>query len=155
MSMYLVIMEGTYCAIDTDYSSCHGYYIIKFYSYPYTLQSDLIIDRQVISSSRIVFEGTYFFPININSHYYVLQKNKSIGNVNIICYYSKDGVPLCLSSIPQNYYNTLSPLHNLTKEHDIIMDGNNQIEGIEFERYVSILTQDATYYYNDECWDSI
>ena len=90
-------MEGKYGAIDADDSSCHGYYIIKFYSPPYTLQADLRIDGQDISSGEMLCEGTYFFPININYHYYVLQKTKSIntivslrkiinGNSNVICY---------------------------------------------------------------------
>ena len=46
----LFIIEGKYGAIDNDDSLCHGYYIIKFSSYQYTLQSDLSIDWQVISS---------------------------------------------------------------------------------------------------------
>ena len=68
-------MKVKYGAIDTDHSSCHGYYIIRFSSSPYTLQADLSIDGQVISSGEILCEGNYFFPININYHYYVLQKN--------------------------------------------------------------------------------
>ena len=67
-------MEGKYGAIDTDDSSCHGYYIIKFSSSPYTLQSDLSIEGQVISSVKIVREETYFFSISIYYHFYVLQK---------------------------------------------------------------------------------
>ena len=97
----------------------------------------MIIDGQVIASSGILCEGTYFFLINNNSHYYVLQKNKSIntifslrpiinGNVNVICYDLKYVFPLCLRSISQNDYNTLSPLHIPTKEHYIIIDENNQ-----------------------------
>ena len=39
------------------------------------------------------------------------------------------------------------------KEHDIIMDENNQGEGIEFEIYVSIGKKDTTYDYNDVFWD--
>ena len=70
MNMYLIIREGKYGAIDTKNYLFHGYYIINFYSFPYTLQSELIIDGQVISSSEIVCEGTYFFPISINSRYY-------------------------------------------------------------------------------------
>ena len=70
MNMYLIIREGKYGAIDTDDYSCHGYYIIKFYSLPYNLQPDLSIDGQVISSIEIVCEGNYFFPISINYHYY-------------------------------------------------------------------------------------
>ena len=66
-------MEVKYGAIDSDNSSCRGYYIIKFYSSSFTLQADLSIDGQVISSGGIVCEGNHFFPISINSHYYVLQ----------------------------------------------------------------------------------
>ena len=69
--MYLIIIEGHYGAIDADDYSWHVYYIIKISSSTYTLQSDLIIDGQVISSSEKLCEGTSFFPININSHYYV------------------------------------------------------------------------------------
>ena len=52
MNTYLTIMEGNCGAINAEYSLCHGYYILKFTSYPYILQSDLIIDGQVISVSR-------------------------------------------------------------------------------------------------------
>ena len=75
MSMSLVIMEGNYSAVDTDDSSCQDYHIIKFSSSLYTLQAGLIIDEQVISSCKMVCEGTYFFIINIISHYYILQKH--------------------------------------------------------------------------------
>ena len=91
-------MEGKYGAIDTDDSSYYGYYITKFYSYQYTLQSDLGIDGLVISSGEMVCEGNHFFPINMNFRYYVWQRTKSMntifslrtiidGNVNTLCYY--------------------------------------------------------------------
>ena len=41
------------------------------------------------------------------------------------------------------------------KEYDHIMVKNNLRERIGFERSVSIGTQDTTYDYNDEFWDSI
>ena len=81
MNMSLIIMEGKYGAIHSDDSSRHGYYIIKFSSFPYNLQADLSIDGHVISSGEMVREGTYLFSMNINSHYYVLQKNKSINTI--------------------------------------------------------------------------
>ena len=59
--------QGNYGAIDADDSSFNGYYIIKFPLSTYTLQTDLSIGGQVISSGEMVFEGTYLFPININS----------------------------------------------------------------------------------------
>ena len=84
----------------------------------------------------MVCEGAYVFPININFHYYVLQKTKYINtifsprkiindNVNVICYDSKDFLPPFLRSISQNADNTLSPVHIPMKEHDNIMDENN------------------------------
>ena len=48
-----------------------------------------------------------------------------------------------------------SPLQILIKEHDIRMDEKNWRECIESEISVSIGTQDTTYDYNDEFWDSI
>ena len=97
MNIHLIIMERKYVAIDAGDSSCHGYYIIKFSSSQYTLQADLSIYGKVVYSGKMVYEGTYFFPINICSHYYVSQKTKSIntivytrkiinGNINVTCY---------------------------------------------------------------------
>ena len=70
--MYLIIMEEKHDAFDTDDYSCYGCYILKFSSSTYTLQLYLSIDGQVIFSGEILYEGTYFFGININSHYYIL-----------------------------------------------------------------------------------
>ena len=57
-------MEGTYGTIDDDDYTCHGYHIINISSYLYTLQSDLVIDGQVISPSEMVCEGTFFQSIS-------------------------------------------------------------------------------------------
>ena len=48
VNISFIIMEDEYGVIDTDDSSCHGYYIINFSSFPYTLQADLSIDGKVI-----------------------------------------------------------------------------------------------------------
>ena len=122
MNMHLIITEVKYGAIDANDSSCHSYYIIKFSLYPYTLQADLIIDGQVISCGQMLCEGNYFFPLNINYHYYFLRKTKSNntvfflrkiinGNGNILCFDYKDVISPCLRYISHNYYNTLSPIH--------------------------------------------
>ena len=66
MNMSLIIMEGKYGAIGADNSSCHGYYIIKFSSSLYILQTDLRIGGQVILLVKLYARG--FFPININYH---------------------------------------------------------------------------------------
>ena len=87
---------------------------------------------------EIVCEGIYLFPINLNYNYYVLQRTKSTnkivylrkkinGNINSICYDSKDVVALCLRYISKNDYYTFSSIHIPTKEHDVIMDEKNII----------------------------
>ena len=53
-NIYWIIMGGKYDAIYTDDYSRHGYYIIKFSSYLYTLQEGLRVDGQVISSVEMV-----------------------------------------------------------------------------------------------------
>ena len=53
MKMSLIITEGRYGAIDADDSSFHGYYIIKYSLSLYTLQADLSIYEQVISSTKL------------------------------------------------------------------------------------------------------
>ena len=52
MNMILIIIKRKYSTIDNEDYSCHGYYIIKFSSSPYTLQADLIIYGQVISYGK-------------------------------------------------------------------------------------------------------
>ena len=81
MNVYFINIEGNYGAIDADDYSCHSYYIIKFSSSPYTLQLDFSSDWEVISSCEMVCKVDYFFPININSNHYVLQKTKPINTV--------------------------------------------------------------------------
>ena len=79
--MSLIVMEVKYGAIDTDYYSYHGYYIIKFSSSIYTFQADLSIYWKFVSSDEMVYEGNYFFPINMNSRYSVLQRTQYINTI--------------------------------------------------------------------------
>ena len=76
INMYMIITKGNYCAIESDDFACRSYYIIRFSSYPYTLQSYLNIYSQVISSGEIVCEGNFYFPININSRCCVYPKKQ-------------------------------------------------------------------------------
>ena len=60
MNMSLIIMAGNYVAIDFDDSTCYGYYIIRFSSSSYNIQSYLSIYCKFISSGEMVCEGTKF-----------------------------------------------------------------------------------------------
>ena len=152
MNMSLIIIEGNYGSINYDDSTCHGYYIIKFSSLVYTLQSDFNIYGQVIYSGEMVYEVTHYFPININPRYHVSPNNNSSNttvslrkiinaNVNVIFYYHNGVVIYYFRSISQKYFSSLTPLHVPMEEHNKIMDENNQIEIISFEILVSIGTQ--------------
>ena len=44
MKISLIITEVNYGDIDDNDSACHGYNIIRLYSYTYILQADLNID---------------------------------------------------------------------------------------------------------------
>ena len=59
MNVYFIVTELNYGAIDYDDYVCHGYYVIRFSSFPYTSQEDLDIYVQVIYSSEMVCEGIY------------------------------------------------------------------------------------------------
>ena len=84
--------------------------------------------EKLYAKETISFQST---SINIIMFYKKKNLRRTInGNINVICYYSEDAVPLCLRYISQNDYNTLSPLYIPTKEHDIIMDEKNLREGI-------------------------
>ena len=103
----------------------------------YTLQIDLNIDVQVISSDEMVCKGNYFPPRTINFQYYYYltnAKNNNIvslkeiinRNVNVRCYNYIDAVSSHSRTIEQNYFRSLTPKHAPTKEHDNIMDKKNQ-----------------------------
>ena len=61
MSMYLIIMERNYGAIDSYDYSCHGYYMVKFSSSIYKLQSSFSFYGQVISSGEMLSEEIIYF----------------------------------------------------------------------------------------------
>ena len=61
-------------------------------------------------------------------------------------------LPSSLQNIPQSNFSSLSLLYVPNEEHDNIMYENNRIEGVKFNIYVSIQTNDCSYDYNNEWW---
>ena len=53
-NMLFIIYKVNFGDVDAGDHSCHGYYIIRFSSLPYTLQEDLIMDRQIVFSRKMV-----------------------------------------------------------------------------------------------------
>ena len=102
-----------------------------------------------------IISNKYHFSLlcltKIESNNTIVSLTKIInGNVNVICYDSKDAIPSCLRSISQKKISSLSPLNVSLEEHDNIMDVNNRRESIKLERYISIGTQYTTYDCNGE-----
>ena len=62
-----------------------------------------------------------------------------------MCYDLKDVFPSSLRSTPHKYFSSLTPLNVPTEEHNNINDENNQRQSIEFDRSVSVGTQECTY----------
>ena len=84
----------------------------------------------------MLFEGTYYIPITINSHYDYSPKhisNKTIVSLSTIikcdvkvkCYDSNRVVPSSLRIISQDYFSSLTPLNVPIEEHNNIMDEIN------------------------------
>ena len=51
------VQSVKYGAINTDGTTTNGYYIIKFISEAYMLQNSTTIDRQVISTGKLVVKA--------------------------------------------------------------------------------------------------
>ena len=83
--------------------------------------------------------------MTINYHYYVYSGNKSnntilslrenvYGSVNMKCCNCNDFFSSSLRNITPNDCSSLTPLHVTTKQHYNIMDQNNLLKSIYFER---------------------
>ena len=86
MNTPLIVSKVNYGSIDSNDTSCQGYYIIIVCSYPYTLQEYLNIDVQVISYVEMLSEGTFppdkyqflslcFFRNKIKQHNCIFEGN--------------------------------------------------------------------------------
>ena len=101
--------------------------------------------QELIFFQSILIVIIIFYKERKNINRIISLRKITNDNVNVICYNSKYVVTQFLRYTTQNDYNTLSPLHISTKDHDNIIDENNRIKSIEFERSVLIGTQDNTY----------
>ena len=103
-NMLLIFSKETCVSVVDDDTSWYGYYLIVFSSSPFTLQWDLNIFGQVISSDEMVCEGYYLPPIIINYNYCASSTNKTNntviplrkiinGGVSARCYDFNEKVP--------------------------------------------------------------
>ena len=123
------------------------------------------IDGQLIYSGDFC-EGNYFYPININSQYYVSPNKdnritiltlKTIinGDVHVNIHGVDYVITFFIKTILMKFFHSLSPLFVSPEEHDNTMDKKTIIEALECEISVPTHMNDHTYYYNDVLWDYI
>ena len=58
-NMASLFQPGMYGAINTNDNTSNGFYVIKFLSEAYKLQSNKTIDGQVISAGELVVKAQY------------------------------------------------------------------------------------------------
>ena len=73
---------GYYGAINTDDNTTNAFFVIKFLSDAYTLQSNTKIDGQVSSSVALVFKAQYILSVQENTNWY--WKQKPLQQTNIV-----------------------------------------------------------------------
>ena len=60
-NMASLVQSGMYGAINTDYTTTNGVYVIQLLPDAYTLQNNTTIDGQVISAGELVFKEKYIY----------------------------------------------------------------------------------------------
>jgi hypothetical protein len=71
------VAESSYGAVNTEDPQTDGFYIVKFISSPYTLQNDVEVNGDRISSGTLVCDAEYLSPAFKGSNWYVTP----IGNI--------------------------------------------------------------------------
>jgi len=80
------IAESSYGAVNTEDPQTDGYYIVKFISSPYTLQNDVVVNGDRISSGMLVCDAEYLSPAFKGSNWYVTPIG---GTISVIIQMSK------------------------------------------------------------------
>jgi hypothetical protein len=65
------ITERSYGAVNTIDPNTQGFYIVKFMSTPYSLQQDMNVNGDCISSGELVCDAEYLSPAQLGSLWYV------------------------------------------------------------------------------------
>ena len=65
MKLSLIIIEGSYVAIDANNYTFHGYYNIIFYSSPYTLHAYMVMIHSQLPQNIVSYPYTVLVVITI------------------------------------------------------------------------------------------
>ena len=65
------VSECSFGAVNTNDTRTEGFYIVRFTSFPYTLQDDEYVDNEVLTGGSIVCDAVYYEPARENSLWYI------------------------------------------------------------------------------------
>ena len=58
-NMSALVQSGKYGAINTEYQTTMVYYVVIYFSEPYTLQDDKTVYKQVINTGELIVKAEY------------------------------------------------------------------------------------------------
>ena len=73
-NMASLVQSGMYGAINKDYTTTNGLYVIQFLSEAYRLQNNAKIDGHVISASELFVKAQYICSTKENTNWYWKQQ---------------------------------------------------------------------------------
>ena len=74
-NMASLVQSGKYSVVNTYATTTNGFYVIKFISEAYRLQSNTQIDEQVISAGELVVKSQYFCSMQENYNWHFKQQS--------------------------------------------------------------------------------
>ena len=156
-NMASLFQAGMYGAINTEYNTSNVSYVIQFVSQAYTLQNNTTIDGQVISAGGVVVKSQYLCSMQENTNWYwkkqplqhtIIVPTRTILHPRLdfitIRYFQYIPKNVC-SSIQVNKSIQRHPISMTDADYDSILDEIECHEKIEFERNVSVNSDDEYY----------
>ena len=155
-NMASLVQLDMYGAINTDDNTTNVFYLIKLLSDAYTLQNNATIDRQVISDGELVVKAQYLCSMQENTNCYWKQQTlqqtiifptRTILHprleVIIIRYVQDIPKKLCGRNKAKKGIQR-HPIIVTDADYNYIMDEIERRETIEFERNVSVKSDDES-----------
>ena len=103
--MALLVESGKYGAINTTDTETNGFYVVIFTSEAYKLQDNTTIDRQIITTGKLVVKTQYLYSMQVGTTWYWDQNTQQ----HVIT------VPTCTIIHPRLEVNAITYIHDITK----------------------------------------
>ena len=148
--MASLVQPGKYDVINTADTTTNGFYAIKFISEVYTLQNNTKFDGKIISACELVVKAKYLCSMHENTNWcrkkQSLKQNIIVTTCTILhpCIdvfritYFRDIPKTVCNKIQAKKTIQRHPIFITNANYDYILDEIKRRGGIEFERNVSV-----------------